>query len=253
MFDTRSMMTRALAAGAAFGVAIFARPLHAQDGGNGFLFGAPLGSVSIRGGYAVPRAGSDLFSFVQQQLTVSKSDFNAPTFAADVAIRLTPRFDLVLGSGYAGSSTASEFRKYVDNNDQPIQQTTTFRRVPLTASLRLNLVPEGRSIGRFAWIPSTLVPYVGAGGGAMWYSFGQTGDFVDYQTLNVYNDEFHSSGWTAMAHAFAGVEYSLTPRFALTGEGRYTWASAPLSSDFSGFQRLDLSGAMVTAGLSIRF
>ena len=62
----------------------------------------------------------------------------------------------------------------------------------------------------------------------------------------------HSSGWTVAAHAFAGVDISLGPRFFLTGEGRYTWARAPLGRDFSGFGRLDLSGLSVTAGVGIR-
>ena len=56
------------------------------------------------------------------------------------------------------SSTQSEFRHWLDNNDLPIQQTTEFQRVPLTASLKMYLGPPGRSIGRFAWIPKRFAP-----------------------------------------------------------------------------------------------
>ena len=81
---------------------------------------------------------------------------------------LEAAFTAVFNVGTSGSSTQSEFRCCLDNNDLPIQQTTTFHRVPLTAALKMYLGDPGRSIGRYAWIPNRVAPYVGAGGGAMW-------------------------------------------------------------------------------------
>lgn len=230
-----------------------AAPAHAQGSGHGFLFGEPRGSIALRAGFAHANAGSDVFSLTTRQLTLGRGDFSGFTIATDLALRLGQRLDAVLGVAYAGSSTPSEFRDFVDQNNLPIQQTTTFQRVPVTASLRAYLTPRGRSIGHFAWVPRKLAVYVGGGGGAMWYRFRQRGDFVDFQTNAVFSDQFTSSGWTPEAHALAGLDVSLTPRLALTGEGRYTWANARMSSDFEGFHRIDLSGFAVTAGLAVRF
>lgn len=226
---------------------------QAQGSGDGFLFGHPSTTLALRAGYAHANAGSDVFGFVTDQLTLRRSDFSGFSAAGDVGIWLAPRIDLDLGVGYSGSSTPSEFRHFVDQNNAPIQQTTTFQRVPLTASVKLYLAPRGRSIGHFAWIPTRIAPYVGAGGGAMWYRFRQSGDFIDFSTSDVYSDVYNSSGWAPEAHALAGLDVSLTPRLALTGEGRYTWAKAKMSSDFAGFQRIDLSGFGVTAGIAVRF
>ena len=45
-------------------VTMVAVPATAQElSGNGFLFGAPTGNVALRVGYAIPNAGSDIFSF----------------------------------------------------------------------------------------------------------------------------------------------------------------------------------------------
>ncbi len=55
-----------------------------------FLFGAPRGSFGVRGSWVFARAGSDLFDFVQQHLTLDKSDFNAPAFGFDGGVPLTP-------------------------------------------------------------------------------------------------------------------------------------------------------------------
>ena len=94
----------------------------------------------------------------------------------------------------------SEFRHFIDNNDQPIEQTTTFRRVPITIGVKQYLTSTGRSIGKFAWIPSRFAPYVGAGGGTMFYSFRQDGDFIDFQTNDVFPSYYASSGWTGTAY-----------------------------------------------------
>jgi hypothetical protein len=212
-----------------------------------------VGSFALRAGFEQASAESDIFSFMTDELTLGRSDFAGVSFAGDLAFRIRPQLDLVLGGSYSGSSARSEFRDFVDNNDLPIEQTTSLKRVPLTASAKLYLTSRGRSIGRFAWIPTKFAPFVGVGGGAMWYRFRQRGDFIDMDTFDVFPDEFRSSGWTPTANGFAGLEVSLGPRFGLTGEGRYTWAKAPLSEDFSGFDRIDLSGYNASLGLYVRF
>jgi hypothetical protein len=87
----------------------------------------------------------------------------------------------------------------------------------------------------------------------MWYRFEQIGDFIDFDTTRVFPDAFRSSGWTPTVHAIGGVDISLHSRLALTTEARYEWGKAELSSDFAGFDRLDLSGFTLTTGISVRY
>jgi hypothetical protein len=249
MIPNRCFASLLLACSAVIAVPVAAR---AQDEGKGFLFGAPLGSLTIRGGWALARARSDFFAFTTERLTLDRSDFSSPAIEGDLAFRVTPRTDIVISSGLSGMDRRSEYRGFIDNNDQPIEQTTTFRRVPITLGVRQYLTPTGRSIGRFAWIPTRLAPYVGAGGGIMYYKFRQDGDFID-PSLNVFSSVYESDGWTRTMHVLAGIDYSLGPRFALNSEARYLWSNAELSRDFSGFDRLDLSGLSTTIGLSVRF
>jgi hypothetical protein len=232
-----------------------AAPVVAQSQGNGFLFRVPTGSFALRVGYARPNAGSDVYSDLISQLTLGRSDFGAFDVAGDLAFRVAPRLDAVFGLGYSGSRARSEYRDWVDQNNLPIEQQTTLQRVPLTASLKWYLVPRGRSIGRFAWLPRKYAPYVGLGGGAMWYYLHQWGAFINFadSTLPVYNDDLRSTAWALMGHAFAGLDVSLSPRFVLTGEARYTYAKAPLGADFQLYHRIDLSGLSLTAGLAVRF
>ena len=222
--------------------------VRAQASGDGFLFRRPGGSLTIWTGYDRAMANSPIFRFVTDTFTLSKSSFGAFAIGGDLAVRLAPRMELMFSAGWAGSRTGSVYR-----TNQSVSQTTSLERVPLTASLKWYLDAPGETVGRFAWVPSRIAPFVGVGGGLLWYRFQQYGDFVDYADNSVQNDAFSSDRWTGTLHAFAGLDVALGPRYILTGRVQYTWAQSTLGSDFVGPNSVDLSGLAVLAGLGVRF
>ena len=125
--------------------------------------------MALRGSWVFARAGSDLFNFVERELTIDDGDFNRGAFATDFGIALTPRADAVIGLEVNRASVRSEYRDLVDNNRQPIEQTTSLKELNLTGSIRFALTPRGREISQFASVPRAVVTYVGAGGGMLWY------------------------------------------------------------------------------------
>ncbi|HEV7993730.1 MAG TPA: hypothetical protein VGP25_18025 [Gemmatimonadaceae bacterium] len=228
------------------------RPARAQASGDGFLFHRPNARLALRGGYAVASAGSDLFQFTTEQLTLNKRDFSGLSFGGSIGIAASDQLDVTLDAGFSRSSKASEFRNLVDNNRLPIQQNTSFQRVPLTVNLKYYLSPPGQSIGTAAWIPARVTPWVGGGAGMMWYRFHQDGDFVDFNTNNVFSSTFDSSDWAPVAQGMLGADFTLTPMIAFTTEARYVYGKGKLSRDFGGFDKIDLSGASASVGLSFR-
>jgi hypothetical protein len=244
-----------LVAGALLALGAFA-PLHAQSSGDGFMFHAPEGRLTLRAGYDHANANSDIFAQSTNFLTLRKGDFSGVTLGGEVAVSLGSRFDISADLSYSHKSKGSEYRNFIDNNNMPIEQNTSFDRVPLTANARFYLTEPGRSIGKLAWIPSKVVPWVGAGAGYMYYRFRQTGDFVDYRNNNVFtagDDQFDSHGWTGTYQAMGGADVTLSPHVALRLDSRYVWAKAPLSRSFSSdFDRIDLSGVQGTLGLTYR-
>ncbi|MGH7670263.1 MAG: hypothetical protein ACRENQ_12310 [Gemmatimonadaceae bacterium] len=222
-------------------------------GGRGYLFGIPDATFTFKTGYDRAFANSDLFSFSRSEFTLNHSDFSSPMIGTDFGFRLSPRVDAVLGIGYSHSAVESEYRDFVDNNNLPINQTTEFTRVPLTVNLKAYLTPRGRAIGRYVWIPARFAPYVGIGAGTMWYKFRQGGDFIDSSTGDVSSDALATSAWTPMADAFVGGDMNINQGMALTAEARYSWAQGPVSGDFSGFHRADLSGVALTLGITFRY
>lgn len=251
----RAASSITLAVAGALALVTPARSLDAQSG-NGFLFGPPSGSFTLRGGYAVANAGSGVFEDAISQLTIDKRDFAAINFGGDISYSPTGRLDIVFDGEVSSSSHGSEFRDFVDNNDRPIEQETKFRRIPLTVGVRYYLADRGRAVSQFAYIPSRYAPYVGAAAGAMYYRFKQEGDFVDFNTpnLEVFSATIEDSGWAPMAHGMAGVDYTMGPWLALVVEGRYQWAKARLDPDvFEGYDKIDLTGFTGTLGFKVRF
>lgn len=230
-----------------------------------FLLGRPHASVGVRGNWFMASAGSDIYDFVTEHLTIDKSDFNTASFSTDVSIYAMPQLDIVGGFEFANSEIPSQYRGYSETVGGssvtiPIQQTTELKQIHITASARFGLLPRGRQVSRLAWIPRTFVPYVGAGGGVTRYEFRQAGDFVDFATENpaagtfsIFTDTFRSEGWSPQVHAFGGADILVFKRLYFTVEGRYTWVNAELDQDFIDFQPMDLGGFRFGAGINFVF
>jgi len=219
-----------------------------------FLFGRPRGSVGVRGNWLFARAKSDWYSFVTDQLTLARKDFNGPGVATDVGIAVSRRADAVFGVEFNRSSKESEYRDFVDNNRLPINQTTRLTTTVLSGSVKFALVERGLEVSRLAWVPKHVVPYVGGGGGALYYDLLQVGDFVDYRTSGIFASTLTSTGWAPMAHAFAGIDVRVLKRVYVTLDGRYQWSNATLGGrDWVDFEPIDLNGFKLAAGASVIF
>ena len=218
-----------------------------------FMLGRPKGFLAVDGGFLFANAGSDVYDFVTKQLTLDKKAFNAPIVGLRLGALITPRLEVGVLVEQSRTSVTSEYRDFVDNNQLPITQTTGLQEYQVAANLRWSLVPSGRRISRFAWIPRTVTPFMGAGAGAIKYRFEQYGRFVDFQTFKVFNSSFRSEGWAPSAHAFVGADLRVYRRIYVTGEARYTWSSAPLGEDFVDFDPISLAGVRVGGSLKLVF
>src|SRR5262245_42526356 len=215
-----------------------------------FLFGRPRGSVGIYSGWFIGRAGSDWYDFVTDQLTLKNGDFNRPDIGFQGSFTLTRRLDLLIGWDYGQTTTSSEYRRLVDNNRLPIEQTTVLRDSSLSFGVKYALTERGRQISRFAWVPRSIVPFVGGGAGATWFQVRQNGDFVDYVDYSVFSDVFEAKGWAPSAHVSGGVDVRLLRRLFLTLDGRYVWAKGNLGRTWVDFDPIDLSGFKMSAGIN---
>jgi hypothetical protein len=239
-------------------LSVFAVPAAAQPPATprpspDFLFARPDGSVAIRGSWLFARAGSDWYNFVTDHLTLEPDDFNAPGFGLDLSFTVTPRLDVQYGLDYSNARVMSEYRDFVDNNRLPITQETRLRELNFGGNIKVALTERGREVSRFAWVPRRVVPYVGGGGGVLWFDVNQTGDFVDFVDLSIFTDVFRSRGWTPSAQVFGGVDLRLFKRLYVMFDGRYLWAAGELGRDWIDFDPIDLAGFRLSGGINVVF
>lgn len=258
----RSSSSLALAAVLAAGAALVPAHASAQAGsGDGFLFGAPRGALTLRAGFDQPRAGTPLLQEVG-----SRGDYGAVSLGGELSFALGRRVDLGLDVSFARSTANvayNGFDEVINGQRVPIRNQTSFTRLPITANLRYYLLPRGESLSRFAWVPTRVAPYVGIGGGTARASFRQEGDVVlalgDWREGQpdppIERVERSASSWTPVAHALAGATFSFSPRLGLTTEARYTAVGKADAQDvyFGRADRMDLRGVTGTVGLTIRY
>ena len=218
-----------------------------------FLFGRPRSVVGVAGGWFVASQSGGIFDFTRDLLTVNDGDFDTGAFRVHIGLSVGPRLDVIAEVGFSRATITSKFRDFVDLDDLPIVQTTELTQAPFGGSLRFWLIPRGREVGRFAWVPNRIAPYVGAGGGTQYYHFTQSGDFVDFVDLSIFTDRLDSSGWTPSGHVFGGASINLKRQVFATVDTRYVWANTPLSDDFIGFDTIDLNGLRIMVGIEYLF
>ncbi len=218
-----------------------------------FLFARPKAEVGVRVGWSFNRGGSDWYDFVTDQLTLDQGDFNAFALASDVGVWLTGRFTAVGGVEYTHTNPGSEYRRFVDNNRQPINQSTRLNVVHATGGIKYALLDRGRAIGRLAWIPARVAPYLAAGGGATYYELRQEGDFVDFVDRSVFPALLRSTGWAPTYYVGGGADIRVLRRMLVSADFRYRRATADLNNTWVDFEPLDLSGAQVTVGTAWQF
>ncbi len=221
-----------------------------------FRFKQPRVTLGLRGGYAFNSSEGSIYSFFTQNLTLSHSDFNGPAFAIDAGVRAISWLDVVAGFEFTQSNNRSEFRYFVEEGGASIEQKTRLSQVVLSSSLKFYPIGRGRQVGQYAWIRSTLVPYLGGGIGATWYKLRQKGDFVvtdpdDPLFLTIFEAKLESDAWTFSQHVFVGLDLKITTNFGAVVEARYHWARADIKRDFD-FGHIDLDGARAMIGFNFR-
>jgi opacity protein-like surface antigen len=237
-------------------------PLHAADPDDhpsGFSFHAPRIFFGAHAGMNFPQAKGDIFGVAIRDLTLEKSDFHAPDFGGDFGVYLNSHFAAVGSFDYARSNTTSEYRHFIEDNGNPIKQTTRFSQWSLLGSLRYYPWKTGEVIGNRSWIPTRVLPYVAAGLGIVRYNFSQQGDFVDFSTFVINSDSLLTKKSALMTHLSAGIDFAVTPRIVLNLETRYSWANGSISNGLDrftpdyAFDSIDLNGLKALGGIYFRF
>ncbi len=219
---------------------------------------ASAGGLDVRIGGFFPRGSDTLFEDLNSLYTpdenpdhgVKAKDFRGVFGGIEYNTVILPYVELGVGLDGFGKTVESSYRDYTRPGDVEIRQKLKLNIVPLGATLRF--MPTDKS--------APVAPYVGAGVDAIFYTYEESGDFIDFwdPDLTIHEDDFKANGAALGVHVVGGIRVYLNRDFAIVGEGRYQWAKKDMGGDFAPNEpglvnRIDLSGASFTVGLHVRF
>lgn len=212
------------------------------------------GSVSFRVGGFFPRGESDIWDQNLSDFTFELKDFNSFMFGVEVNWFMNRYITLGLAVDAYSKSVNTEYRDYVDSNDNPIYQKLKLTLVPITATVKFTPLGNG-SPGYGGERGSGIVPWIGGGLGIYGFTYEETGDFIDFgNDMEIISGTFITDEEAAVGfHVAAGLVVPIGLTWDIFAEARYSWVEGELSEDFLGFDPIDLGGASFCGGVSYRF
>jgi hypothetical protein len=211
---------------------------------------APANAAQVRVGGFVPSGGGELWESNEAIFTLDATDMADWALGFSFLQGVSNHADVAFNVDFYDGSALSDYR--IDHPGSPILHDTRLSLVPVTVELRV--LPGGRyrlgdRQGRSASPRPVL--YLGAGLGASWWEYEESGEFLD--GAEIFSGHFVDSGVAFEAHVLAGLEMPVSPFTSLLLEGRYSFADDELEDDFAGLGKIELGGASGFAGLSFRF
>ncbi len=221
------------------------------------LAGAPLEAQRHRGhwsndeamrvqiGEFEPRGDSTYWDDVAFDFTGDEDDFTDLAVGVSWAKYLGPRMGVQIGGLFYQGIEDLGYRDFVDDTGREIVHETRLETSHLTLGFLLSLVDRD----------APIVPYIGAGGGLYLWNLVEEGDFIDFSgaELAIFDDFFEDDGEELGWYYLVGLEVPVSRSVRLFAEGRWDRAEADLGGDFQGLGELDLSGRMLSAGVSWSF
>ena len=228
---------------------------------------------SLKAGYFIPRAQSDLWDIEFENMNFSKSNFQTTNFCFAYEYFLTREFSLVLSIDTYSKNKAGLYLEYVDDpyddfyyafesalyDGNPIGHSFSVSITPIQFSAKLT--PLGRR-GR-------LIPYIGGGVGLYLWYVKIIGELVDFSAgewfYDPYFDDYvigypidivnaiEENKLKVGYHVFGGFMVPVAHRLSLEAEVKYNAVKGDLTDYFEGFEPFDLGGYQITIGLNYWF
>jgi hypothetical protein len=173
--------------------------------------------------------------------------FNGFSVSGEYLFGLGDWIEAGVSVGYYSKKVTADYTDYEDTDGTLIINDTTFRNVPVAATVRA--FPIGRT--------TPVQPYVGGGVAFQRWGYKEEGEFIDFTPgggLPIFSDEFEDNGWAVGPTVLFGVRAPIGNAFFVGGEARWTGGKAKLKEDLNfAANELELGGWNVMAGFHVKF
>ncbi len=195
---------------------------------------AQSGILWIKYGLFYPNCNSDLWETNFDNLLLQKSDFNTSQVFLTYEMPINRHLGISLDFGSIEKKEVdSEYRDYVYDDGTSINQAIRYKMGIFEINAKFYPMKKKEMIA----------PYLQIGAGFYSVEYNQWGEFIDFEGGYVYEGDFLSKTTSLGVNGAVGIIIRPTARFLLGVEGRYQMIKTTLSSEFEGFEPLDMSGA----------
>jgi hypothetical protein len=200
------------------------------------------GAFRLKVGLFTPEGDSQYWNDKAEDFTGGAEDLENISFGLEYLLSVGPRTSVLFSGNFFEGDTTQAYEDFEDNFGDRILHDTTLDILSLTAGFVFHLTEPDAPIR----------PYLGVGGGVYSWRLEEAGDFIDLDTLEIFNATLESDGVVLGYYGVVGVEVPIGRTVSFFGEGRFHRAEDELSGDFEGlgFGDIDLSGREISAGLS---
>ena len=219
------MVRRFLASGAM--VLACSGAAFAQD----MVIGGNIGGFLVRNEESRDR--TDVLRNNRTFLVFEIDDFDSTTFGGDFAVSVGSFLEVGVGLNYAQRTVPSVNADFVDDDGSEIFMEMKQKIVPL--ALTAKLFPLTRD--------AKFQPYLGGGVQFNRWQYTEVGEFLDYDTGEIFRDSFTDDGVETGPVFLAGVRFPVGDHVLMGGEWRYATGKAQLDPSLGFYgDTLDLGG-----------
>lgn len=204
-------------------------------------------SLSLNFGRFLPqgedtRIGDDVIVENLGLFAFGVDDFRGGSVGAEWLVSAGDYVEAGIGIGFYQQTVLSVYNDFVNDDGTEIPQDFKLRVTPVTASARF--YPFG--------LDETVQPYGGVGVGFFNWRYSEVGEFIDFNTFDVFRDRFVATGNDVGPVYLAGLRFEFDNRFTIGGEVRYQDVQGVVGID-QGFldERIDLGGLTSSFTISI--
>ena len=166
-------------------------------------------------------------------LVFDLEDFNSASVGGDFSISVGSFIEVGAGLNYYAAKVPTIYDRYVDSDGTEIESDMKVRNIPL--ALTAKLFPLTRDAG--------FQPYIGGGVQFNRWQYTEVGEFLDFDTGEIFRDSFTDDGMEIGPVFLAGIRFPIGSNFLMGGEWRYSTAKADLDPALGFYgDSLDLGG-----------
>ena len=205
-------------------------------------------AFSTYGGFRVLRVTSDLFAANEFDFGITEDDFRTGGFGFAFDFAVLSRVDISIGLDNGSAETFGSYLDLVYEDGGEIEHSARLAMTELSLGVRLRLFGE----------TARVRPYLIGGVSGAYYRYREIGEFVDFDTADIYYDEFEERSFLPGLFVGAGADVGVARlpdggRIELFGEFRYARAEGEHTEGFDGFGKLRLDRAGALFGIRVRF